>query len=69
MYVIVLVTPNLINTPKDVAMSRIGDDPQRLEMQEDETIKDRFDVIFEPIGVLEDDQESFVDLIRTIILT
>jgi guanylate kinase len=58
-----------INTPKDVAMNRIKDDPRRAGRQEDETVKDHFDILFDPIGILEKDSESFIDLIRKITLT
>lgn len=58
-----------INTPKDIAMSRIQDDPHRAGRNEDEAVKEHFDVIFDPTNVLEDDIKSFVGLIRTIILT
>ncbi|MDB5160296.1 MAG: guanylate kinase [Candidatus Saccharibacteria bacterium] len=58
-----------INTPKDVAMDRIKDDPRRVGRQEDEAVKDHFDILFDPIGVLEKDSESFIGLIRKITLT
>ena len=58
-----------INTPKDIAMSRIRDDPRKANRKEDEVVKDHFDIIFDPENILENDIRSFVELIRTITLT
>ncbi len=58
-----------INTPKAVALTRIKSDVLRSGRQENETVKDHFDIIFEPTNVLANDLVSFVDLIRKITLT
>ena len=58
-----------INTPKEVAVARIKSDVLRSGRKEDETVKDDFDIIFEPTNVLANDLVSFVDLIRKITLT
>ena len=58
-----------INTPKEAVVARIEADPLRSGRQEDETVKDHFDIIFEPTNVLANDLVAFVDLIRKITLT
>jgi guanylate kinase len=58
-----------INTDKAVARSRIEGDPRRLARQEDESVKEHFDVLFDPVNDIDRDTASFVALINKILLT
>lgn len=57
------------NALKEIAASRIEGDLMRSSGQEEGTVKDHFDIIFEPTNVLANDLVSFVNLIRKITLT
>lgn len=56
-----------INTDYAKAASRVAEDKIRSVRQEDDSVKEEFDILFEPTGDLQIDAERFIDLIARVI--
>ncbi len=56
-----------IDTPKDVASARVQGDSERAARVDNDSARDYFDIIFEPVGDLDENIDSFIKLIHTII--
>lgn len=56
-----------INTTAEIAYSRIKKDKVRLSRVENDSVKDEFDIIFEPTNKIDEDSSNFVKLIQDII--
>ena len=56
-----------INTDPITAASRVNKDKTRAQRSEDESVKYKFDVIFEPTGQLDHDAKRFISLVNGII--
>jgi guanylate kinase len=52
-----------IDTDRDTAASRVSGDKLRSQRQEDDNVKQEFDIIFAPTGNLREDSERFIALI------
>lgn len=56
-----------INTSAEIAHSRVEGDIRRSSRVENDAIKNQFNIIYEPSGILDDDVKSFTELIYNII--
>jgi guanylate kinase len=56
-----------INTSDEIAHSRVEGDIRRSSRVENDAIKNQFNIIYEPSGILDDDVKSFTELIYNII--
>lgn len=56
-----------IKVPKDVAKQRVYNDDIRDSRNEDFAISTNFDYIFEPIGSISEDIETFAQLLKTVL--
>lgn len=56
-----------INTDPETAARRVRGDTMRSLRHENDTIKEQFDILFEPTGDIQQDAESFTDLITKVI--
>jgi len=57
-----------VNTDTKTAYNRIKNDPRRNSRAEDESIKSNFDIIYNPSGNMDDDIETFTQLIENVII-
>jgi hypothetical protein len=58
-----------INTPKEIAESRVVNDSSRSSRIEDSSIKRYFDIILTPTNDSEKDSAEFIKLIQSLIIT
>lgn len=56
-----------INTPRDIARERLSEDAARKSRNEDESIKQHFNVLFDPTGNLEKDSSRFTRSLKSLL--